>query len=112
MVTPSQIMDIERKPFGNEQRKAANLEAITNIAFVRPGLLYQLFNYGTVTINAGPGGEMKFFNVFDPLGVQQDIYRRKEGLAKSKGEAAAKARVEELSQYMAAFNEVWHSWTL
>jgi Cyclic nucleotide-binding domain len=106
MVSPTQIMDVERKPFGNEQRKAANLEAITNIAFVRPGLLYQIFNYGTVTVNAGPGGEMKFFDVFDPLSVQQDIYRRKEGLAKVKSDAAAKARVEELSQYMAAFYEV------
>jgi hypothetical protein len=106
MVTATQIVDVERKPFGNEQRKTANLEAITNIAFVRPGLLYQIFNFGTVTINAGPGGEMKFFNVFDPMGVQQDIYRRKEGMAKVKSEAAAKARVEELSQYLAAFYEV------
>jgi hypothetical protein len=106
MVAATQIVDVERKPFGAEQRKTANMEAITNISFVRPGLLYQIFNYGTVTINAGPGGEMKFFNVFDPLSVQQDIYRRKEGLAKLKGEAAAKARVEELSQYLAAFYEV------
>lgn len=106
MVTSGQIMDIESKPFGNEQRKAANLDAITNISFVRPGLLYQLFNFGTVTINAGPGGEMKFFDVFDPMSVQQDIYRRKESLAKSKAEVITKQRVEELSQYMAAFYEV------
>lgn len=106
MVTPGQIMDIESKPFGDEQRKSANLDAITNISFVRPGLLYQLFNFGTVTINAGPGGEMKFFDVFDPMSVQQDIYRRKESLAKSKAEVATKQRVEELSQYMAAFYEV------
>lgn len=106
MVTTSQIVDLERRPFGDEQRKAANLDAITNISFARPGLIYQIFNYGTVTINAGPGGEMKFFNVFDPMSVQQDIYRRREQLAKSKAEAASKQRVDELSQYMAAFYEV------
>ena len=106
MVTSSQIVDVLRKPFGDEQRKAANLDAITNISYVRPGLVYQLLNYGTVTVNAGPGGEMKFFDVFDPLAVQQDIYRRKEAQAKAKAEAATKQRVEELGQYMAAFYEV------
>ncbi len=106
MVTGSQIIDLMRKPLGDEQRKAANLDAITNISYVRPGLIYQLFNYGTVTINAGPGGDMKFFDVFDPVMVQQDIYRRKEGQAQAKAQAATKQRVDELGQYMAAFYEV------
>lgn len=106
MVTGSQIVDLMRKPFGDEQRKAANLDAITNISYVRPGLIYQLFNYGTVTINAGPGGEMKFFDVYDPVMVQQDIYRRKEAQASAKAQAATKQRVDELGQYMAAFYEV------
>jgi len=106
MVTASQIVDVQRKPFGDEQRKAANLDAITNISYVRPGLIYQLLNYGTVTINAGPGGEMKFFDVYDPLAVQQDIYRRREAQAQAKATSATKQRVEELGQYMAAFYEV------
>jgi hypothetical protein len=106
MVTGSQIVDLMRKPFGDEQRKAANLDAITNISYVRPGLIYQLFNYGTVTINAGPGGEMKFFDVYDPVMVQQDVYRRKEAQAQAKAQAATKQRVDELGQYMAAFYEV------
>lgn len=106
MVTGTQIFDIERKPLGNEQRKAANLDSVMNISFVRPGLIATLLNYGTVTIMAGPGGEMKFFNVFDPMSVQQDIYRRKEAREQAKAAAAARQRAEELGQYLSVFYEI------
>lgn len=106
MVTPAQIFDLEKKPFGQEQRKAANLDNITNISFVRPGLVATLLNFGTVTINSGPGGEMKFFNVYDPPSVQQDIYRRKEARERGKAEAAAKQRVDEMGQYFSVFYEI------
>jgi hypothetical protein len=106
MVTSTQVLDIERKPFGNELRKAANLDAVTNIAFVRPGFIATLLNYGMVTINAGPGGEMKFFNVFDPMGVQQDIYRRKEARDQAKAAVATRQRAEEMGQYLSVFYEI------
>jgi len=106
MVTSTQIFDLEKKPFGQEQRKAANLDNITNISFVRPGLMASMFNFGTVTINTGPGGEMKFFNVVDPPSVQQDIYRRREARERGKAEAAAKQRVDEVGQYFSVFYEI------
>jgi len=106
MVTPTQVFDIERKPFGTEQRKSANLDAVGNVAFIRPDFISYLLNYGTVTIQAGPGGEMKFFNVFDPLSVQQDIYRRKEQRERTKADAAAKARHDEYAQYFGTFYEI------
>jgi hypothetical protein len=106
MVTPTQIIDMERKPFGEEHRKAANLESVMNVSYTRPSLLANFLNYGTVVVQTGPGGEMKFFNVFNPLGVQQDIYRRKEARAVAVGAAASKQRQEELGQYFSAFYEV------
>jgi CRP-like cAMP-binding protein len=106
MVTPTQIIDLERKPFGDEQRKAANLEAVMNVLYVRPSFLANILNYGTVTVQAGPGGEMKFYNVYNPPGVQQDIYRRKEARAARLAADAAKARQEELQLYFSAFYEV------
>lgn len=106
MVTPTQIIDLEKKPLGEEQRKAANLEAVMNVSYIRPSFLANILNYGTVTVQAGPGGEMKFFNVFNPPGIQQDIYRRKEARATRIAADAAKQRQEELSQYFSAFYEV------
>lgn len=106
MVTPTQVLDIERKPLGTEQRKAANLDAVMNVTFVRPSFIAMLLNYGTVTVQAGPGGEMKFYDVFDPLGVQQDIYRRKEARELAKAQAATQQRHEELGQYFTTFYEI------
>jgi len=106
MVTPTQIIDLERKPFGEENRKAANLESVMNVSYTRPSLLANFLNYGTVIVQAGPGGEMRFFNEFNPLGVQQDIYRRKEARTNAVGAAAARQRQEELGQYFSAFYEV------
>lgn len=106
MVTNTQVFDIARKPFGVEQRRAANLDAVMNVTYVRPSFIANLLNYGTVTLTAGPGGEMKFFDVFDPLGVQQDIYRRREVLNTNKSIAAAKQRHEEIGTYMSVFYEI------
>ncbi len=106
MVTPTQIIDMERKPFGEEHRKAANLESVMNVSYTRPSFLANFLNYGTVIVQTGPGGEMKFFNVFNPLGVQQDIYRRKEARSNAVAAAASKQRQEELGQYFSAFYEV------
>ena len=106
MVTPTQVIDLEKKPLGEEQQKAANLESIMNVSYIRPSILANFLNYGTVTVQTGPGGEMKFFNVFNPPAVQQDIYRRKEARAAKLGADAAKQRQEELGQYFSAFYEV------
>ncbi|MBI3242256.1 MAG: cyclic nucleotide-binding domain-containing protein [Chloroflexi bacterium] len=106
MVTSTQIIDLERKPFGDESRKAANLESVMNVTYTKPSLLANFLNYGTVTVQTGPGGEMKFFNVFNPLSVQQDIYRRKETRAAAVANAASKQRQEELGQYFSAFYEM------
>jgi len=52
-VTPDQILDIERKPFGTEDKKAAPLENILSIEYERIGFLGLLFNFGTVLIKVG-----------------------------------------------------------
>lgn len=105
-VTPDQIIDIERAPLGREVRRAASLDSITNISYQRPHLLAFLLNFGTVVIQTGPGGEMRFFDVYDPLAVQQDIFRRREERATSQAAAAAAARRAEISQYFEVYHEV------
>ena len=106
IVTANQIIDVDRKPLGTEQRRTANLEAVMNVTYVRPNFIATLLNFGTVTVATGPGGEMKFFNVFNPLDVQQDIYRRKEALSAQKAADAARQRREEYTQYFGAFYEI------
>src|SRR3990172_6280401 len=59
MVTPDEILDIDKKPFGTEERRAAQIENILTTAYKREGLIAYIFNFGTVTISVG-GGQLAF----------------------------------------------------
>ncbi len=75
-VTPDQILDIDKTPFGREQRRAAPLNNILSTEYKRIGILGMIFNYGTVYITIG-GSQMDFEDVLDPAAVQEDIDRRR-----------------------------------
>ena len=104
-VTPDQILDIDRKPLGREQRTAAQLENILATDYERYGILGIFFNYGTVHITVG-GNKMTFHGVFDPPSVQQDIDRRRMARNAAKEEARVKAERERLADWFLAYNEI------
>jgi hypothetical protein len=70
-VTPEQIIDIDRRPFGTETRNAAQLENILSTNYERLGILGNLFNYGTVYVTVG-GSKLAFEDVMTAA-VQSDI---------------------------------------
>ena len=105
-VTPDQILDIDRKPFGTEERKAAPLENILSTEAKREGFLEYLLNYGTVYINVGGATELRFSDVTDPATVQQDIDNRRLARINSKAETQAKAERERLADWFATYHSV------
>jgi hypothetical protein len=105
-VTPDQILDISRKPLGQEIRKTAPLNNILSIKTDRPTLLALVFNYGTVLIQTGPGGEMRFEGVFAPLQVQQDIFRQMEVRQQRAAAAEVAAERDRIAKVLGAFYEV------
>ncbi len=104
-VTPDQILDIDRKPFGTEERKAAPLENILSTEARREGFLGYLLNYGTVYISIG-GAEMRFSDVTDPATVQQDIDNRRLARINAKAEVQAKADRERLADFFTTYHDV------
>jgi hypothetical protein len=102
-ITPEQIIDIDRTPFGTETRNAAQLESILGTHYERRGILGNLFNYGTVYITVG-GSTMAFEDVMDPAAVQSDIDRRR--IARSAGQSAAKTAAERnrMAEWLAAYH--------
>ncbi len=104
-IATDQIVDIIRKPLGREVRKAAPLANILSLRYERIGLLGLLFNYGTVIANIG-SAEFKFDGVFDPRGVQNDIYRRMEAFNARKAQAESDKRRAELAQWFGAYNAI------
>jgi len=103
-VTLDQVLDIDRKPLGREERKAAALDNIQSTEADRRGLFQVLFNYGDVYIAVG-GTRMDFFDVFDPSGVQQDIDRRRMARIERKSQAEAVAERERLADFFVMYHQ-------
>ncbi|MDK1029343.1 MAG: cyclic nucleotide-binding domain-containing protein [Anaerolineae bacterium] len=90
-VTGDQIMDVDRKPFGTEERRAAPLDNVLGTQYKRVGVFGYIFNYGTVYIDVG-SAQIAFEDVLDPAIVQSDINRRR--LAR----ASEKKKIEQINE--------------
>jgi len=102
-VTPEQIVDVNRKPFGSEDRKAAPLENILSTEYKRTGIVGMVLNFGTVIIMVG-GAQFRFEDVADPPGVQQDIVRRQQGRLIKKREVDGAADRDRMAEWLAVYN--------
>ncbi|PWH18199.1 MAG: hypothetical protein DDG60_00835 [Anaerolineae bacterium] len=103
-VTPDQIIDIYRKPFGTEDRKAAPLDGILSTEYRRNGIIEVLLNYGTVYISVG-GTNFDFEDVADPPSVQQDIVRRLQVRLAKKKEADTAAERERMAEWLGYYHK-------
>ena len=108
-VTPDEILDIDKRPFGSETRRAAPLENILSTESERVGLTGYLLNYGTVYITVG-GANLDFEDVLDPPSVQADIDRRREARAALKKELEAASERERMSDWLVAYHENEAEW--
>ncbi|MBL8062507.1 MAG: cyclic nucleotide-binding domain-containing protein [Anaerolineales bacterium] len=104
MVTQDEIFDIDRKPFGTEERRSAQIENILSTSYKRNGFIAYIFNYGTVNISVG-GTQMAFEDVMDPAAVQADINRRRSARIAKKGEDAGKEDRERFATWLAAYHQ-------
>jgi hypothetical protein len=103
-VTPDQILDINKKPFGTEERRAAPLENILSTEAHRYGAAGYFLNFGRVEITVG-GAHLDFEDVLDPVGVQADIDRRREARIKQKHDLEANAERERMADWLVAYHE-------
>jgi CRP-like cAMP-binding protein len=103
MVTPEEIMDLDKTPLGKEERRTAQIENILSTEYKRVGILGILFNYGTVFISVG-GTKLEFQDVLDPAGVMSDINRRRMVRVAKKSEDASKADRERMATWVAAYH--------
>ena len=75
VITDDQLMDVYKKPLGNEDRRSAPVKNIQTVEFERKGLFGLIFNFGTVKIKIG-NEELTFDHVYQPSVVQSEIYAR------------------------------------
>ena len=104
MITNDEIFDIDKKPFGQEERRSAQIKEILSTSYKRSGFIAYIFNYGTVNITVG-GANLAFEDVIDPAMVQADINRRRSTrLAKQAAEAGKEDR-ERFATWVAAYHQ-------
>lgn len=103
-VTQDQIFDIDKKPFGTEQRRSAPLDSILSTRADRIGFLGYIFNFGNVYISVG-SAELVFESVFDPVAVQLDIDMRRLANSAKKQEAKDKAERESMAEWLATYHQ-------
>jgi len=103
LVASDQIIDIDKKPFGTEERRAAPLENILGTEYERVGILGNIFNYGTVYILVG-GTKLAFEDVIYPAMVQSDIDRRRMARKAKQDEARSATERERMAEWLATYH--------
>jgi CRP-like cAMP-binding protein/uncharacterized membrane protein YdbT with pleckstrin-like domain len=103
-LTPDQILDIERKPLGQESKKSAPLESILSIEHERENLLGILLNFGPVIINVGDT-KFIFHGVYNPDLVHQDIADFRETLLRKKHEKEFEQKRQEMVDWLITYHD-------
>jgi len=105
LVTSDQVVDIYRKPLGQEVRKSAPLENILSVQYKRRGITGLIFNYGTVFISVGDI-EIDFRDVFNPPLVQQEITNRMNRRIALKRDVDTADERKRMADWLTAYHDV------
>jgi predicted lipid-binding transport protein (Tim44 family) len=103
-ITPSQIVDVNKKPLAREVRKVAPLENILGTEVDRKGFIGIMLNYGAVITNVGTE-QFTFRGVYDPANVQQEIVQAQEAFLEREAETQRRQRREEMVEWLSTYHE-------
>jgi hypothetical protein len=104
LITPDQVVDVNKKPLGREERQAAPIKNILSIEYKRLGVLGLLLNFGTVYIRVGDQ-KLTFDDVLNPSEVQRELFHR---LSKKNYEEKIKQSDSDrkrMAEWIATYNE-------
>jgi hypothetical protein len=107
-ITPTQIVDVHRKPLARELRKVAPLESILGTEVDRKGIFGLMLNYGDVISTIGTE-QFIFEGVFDPVGVQQEIVSALEALMDRKHELERQHKQDEMVEWLGVYHDEYTS---
>ena len=99
-----QIIDINQRPFGREEKRSASIFNIQSIRFERIGLLGILLNFGTVYIRIGDE-EFTFDNVPNPAEIQSHIFNQLEASLSGKEKKELTAQQVRLANWLEAYQQ-------
>ncbi len=108
VLTPDRVIDIKRLPLRlRTSQREGHLLNIQNVTYEVPGPMASLLNYGHVTIEtAGQVGNFTFRSVFDPSGVQAEIFRYTEMCRTQWDQRQQSTQSEALADILAAYERL------
>ncbi len=108
VVNSEQVIDINRKPMGHEEKRSAPLKNIQTIEYKRIGVFGLVFNYGTVFIRVGDS-ELTFDLVSNPSEVQKEIFQHFMQFTLNEKETNIAAENERMADWIQAYHRVTNS---
>ena len=105
-ITQDQVVDIYKKPLGQENRQSAPLGNILSIEYKRRGVFGLLLDFGTVYIHVGDQ-TLTFDDVSKPSEVQRELF---DMLAQKKNKDQQKTN-EDYARRMADWLNGYNQWT-
>ena len=108
-LTDKYVIDIDRAPFGlYESRKQAELSKVENVRTEKLGIIASLFNYGKLYVEtAGTGSSIVFEQVYNPEGIQRDLFKRRDKLKEEMQKKELADRRDEYASVMDAYNKTF-----
>jgi len=101
IITPDQLVDVNRTPLGKEERRSAPIKNIQTVQFKRKGIIGLILNFGTVRIQIG-NEELTFDNVYDPAAIQAEIF----AYFKKFNQRIHKMEQEKLADWIKTYDEI------
>jgi len=105
LITPEQIVDVNKKPLGHEERRAAPIKNILSIEYKRLGLLGLVLNFGTVYIRVGDQ-QLTFDNVLNPAEVQRELFHSLAAKNYSERQTQAENERQRMADWIATYHRV------
>lgn len=109
MVTDTRIIDIEGTPFRlrGEKRREGTFDNIQNITYNIPTFFSQLLNMGDVVIEtAGTEATFTFKKIFNPSGVQEEVFNRMVRFQQRQREKARDSTTDRLVEVIAEYHRL------
>jgi len=105
IVTQDQIIDIYKKPLGEEQKRSAPIKNIQTVEFERLGLIGLLLNFGTVYIRIGDT-TFTFDYIYNPSAAQSEIFDRYREFNQKQVEKERERQKQEMADWIEIYHQV------
>lgn len=109
IVTGNRIIDVESSAFRlrGERRREGTFDAVQNVTYTIPTFTARLLNLGDVVIEtAGTQRTFTFNSVFDPSGIQQEIFNRWDAYHEERRYRERESQAERLADWIGEYHEL------